>query len=215
MKTKSIKTILITAALLLSSSCHVAQTRYHYQKEFEILPGRQIKSDSITVIPGKNRDIDFVFAKYLTDELEKKSSFNVTPFDKVQKTMAKPRDLIVETEESKRIDISTLDGASWISDAAKKNISELSKKFKTKYIYVVWLSNLTQLKGGGNFVAFFVDGRFIELPQNEVIALTYEGYNKETGTFISKPMAENIDLLMKEAADKLSDEILNVSHLNK
>ncbi len=211
----NIKKIIVIAALFLISSCHVAQPRYHYQKEFEILSGHQIISDSITVIPGKNRNIDLLLVKYLTDELEKKSTFKVTSFSKTYKAVENANDLIIETEESKRIDTSTLQGASWVSEATKQNVSKLFKRFKSKYIYVVWVSSLSELRGGEKFISIFVDGRFFELSRNEVIAFTYEDYNQKIGPFNFKTMAENIDFLIKEAAVKLSEEILSVTNLKK
>lgn len=132
-----------------------------------------IKPSTIAVIAGFNEEPDKKLAEVLTEELKTRTSFNVLTQEEITKNFPK-YPMRIELSQSTK-----LERPEWFSSEGKRKIDLLQSKIKARYIYVLWVNNLSAqttcaVRGGCSTTYYMtVIGNLIEYPVGKTVAYTH------------------------------------------
>lgn len=206
---------LIISAVFLSSLIACKATNFPFNP---IDAKKTYKPTTIAVISGDDHDSHMKLAGFITDELAKRSSFNVMSQKEIAKRISNyPQSIVINTEvkenEEKPI---------WFPASEKAKLNAIQAKLKVDYLFVVWNRFVRRVTvtggyGGGSTTDYvYPAGNLIEYPGGKVLASTMS----VAGSSLS-PLALFRDAdyyiidALKIASDDIASEFISVTQSKK
>jgi len=207
--------ILLTvfSVLMLLSGCGGVH------RPFELVDQNiKIRPGSLAVLSGGGSEVDVKLAINLTQELKKRSTFRVLSQEEIARRVSGyPSELVRNSKVPKAEE----DNYAWFSQGNKGRVDAAHAQLNTDYVFVIWVGDLTRWTTsgqGGTRVDYVVSvyGRFFEYPKGKIDA--YSAFGRSRGQsccLFGKSEGEDIDALLKDAAEEAADKFISVTGSEK
>jgi hypothetical protein len=178
--------------------------------------GYRVKPTSVAVIAGSSADVDTRLAKFLTEELAKRTTLRVISQEEVEKKVPNyPQNFKMGKVPDEKKPV-------WYAQSEKGKLDSIQARLKADYLFLVWGSNLTaqtvSTYNGGRTTTYYISilGNLLEYPKGKPAAFTQFG-NSRSQSFLAlfKDKGYDVDKLLQDSAEEVTDEFITVTKAGK
>lgn len=173
-------------------------------------------SGSVAVVTGSNDEATTALAGYLTQDLKQKGTLRVVSQEEVARRVPKYPSSVKRAKE-----VENYDRPVWYAAGEKGKIESMQQQLKTDYLFVIWGGDLyrtvTYSSNGGSDVSYSIGvvANLVE-PRNKVVGYSNFGRSKsKTCCLFGKSEGDDINTMLKEAAEEMSDDFLKAAKAQK
>lgn len=176
--------------------------------------GYKVRPSSVAVIAGSSADVDTRLARFLTEELAKRTTFRVISQEEIEKKVPSyPLNFKLGkvSDEKKPV---------WYAQSEKGKLDSIQARLKADYLFLVWGANLnvyTYNNGAGMKYYIVILGNLLEYPKGKPVAFTQFGNSRGQSSFLAlfKDKGYDIDKLLQDSAEDVTDTFVNITKAGK
>jgi hypothetical protein len=171
----------------------------------------------LAVISGETYDVGKNLALAVTEELQKRTKFQVLSQEEIAKKVGK---------YPVKIEMAHLPEASpsvWLPTEEAKKMKDIQAKLKVDYLFVVWGTNLntwtvSSQNGSSTYYNMSVFGNLLQYPSGKAVAFTDFSRNRKVSFWEAirfKKSSYFVESLIKQSAEYVVDYFIAVTKTGK